>query len=246
MIGKTMRTPPIRGLVEMSLTHWAGRISSAVFIGGCTLKCASCPAPHLVGWGEEKGAIPLDSVLDTIYRRRRWIEGVVVKGGEPLAHRDLPDFLELLKDFGLAVRVDTNGTRPDALRDLIRRELVDYVAMDVKAPFTERYERVAGGPVDLAALFESTEILLSGELEYEFGTPVYEEHLGEDDVVTIARTLTGAERYVLRSVPGRGPSRNRLRALARRAGRHVKSCYVAGCPPERDEDWVLAGGERDR
>jgi len=244
-----MKTPPIRGIIEVSLTHWAGRIASVVFVGGCTLRCGRCPAPHLVGWGEEKGGIPLDSVLDTIYRRRRWVEGVVVKGGEPLAHPQLPDLLEIFKDFGLEIRVETNGTRPEALRGLIAGRLVDFVAMEIRAPLTERYHRLAGTEVDLSAVFSSIECLLSGGVEYEFRTAVDSDVLSEDDVLSIARTIRGADRYVLRSVRGRGPSRPRLRRLATRAGRHVRICHVDGRPPDREPTRVAAasrdgGGRR--
>jgi pyruvate formate lyase activating enzyme len=243
-----MKTPPIRGIIEVSLTHWAGHIASVVFLGGCTLRCGNCPAPHLVGWGDAKGTIPLDSVLDTIYRRRRWVEGVVVKGGEPLAHANLPDLLELFKDFGLRIRVETNGTRPAALSNLIDRDLVDFVAMEIRAPLTERYREVAGTEVDLSAVFSSIGCLLSGGVEYEFRTAVDPEVLSEEDVLSIARTIRGADRYVLRSVRGRGPSRSRLRRLASRAGRHVRICHVDGRPPDRGAVRVSAtsrgGGER--
>jgi len=235
-----MKTPPIRGIIETSLTHWEGRIAAVVYVGGCTLRCGTCPAPHLVGFGGETGAIPLDSVLDAIYRRRRWIEGVVVKGGEPLAHPELTDLLELFKDFGLEVRVETNGTRAGALADLLARDVVDYVAVDLKAPLTDLYHRVAGVEVDLNELFRSIEILLSGGVEYEFRTAVYDELLAEEDVLTIARTIRGAKRYVLRSVPGRGPSRSRLRRLARRCARHVRVCHVDGRPQDREPAFSAA------
>jgi pyruvate formate lyase activating enzyme len=209
-----------------------------IYVGGCSLRCGRCPSPHLVGWEREKGAIPLDAVLDAIYRRRRWIEGVVVKGGEPLAHPELPDLLELLRDFGLLIRVETNGTRPDDLESLIRRELVDFVALDLKSPLDDRYHDIAGVPVDLGAIFDSIEILLSGRVEHEFRTAVYDDRLSEEDVLAIARTIRGADRFVLRAVPGRGPGRGRLRRLANRAGRHVKACHVDGRPQDRDSNRV--------
>ena len=227
-----MRSPPIRGLVESSLTHWRGKIASVIFVGGCTLRCPRCPAPHLVTTGDH-GAIPLDAVLDTVYRRRRWIEGVVVKGGEPLSHPELPDLLELLRDFGLMILLETNGTRPEELKRVIAEDLVDVVAMELKAPLTDLYPRIAGTPVCLGDLFESIETLLSGRVDHEFRTPVYGELLEEEDVLAIARTIRGANRYVLRAVPGLGPSRARLRNLARRAGRHVKACHVDGRPQDR-------------
>ncbi len=236
--------PPIRGIIEASLTHWAGRVVSVVYVGGCNLRCPHCPSPHLVGQGREKGAIPLDSVLDAIYRRRRWIDGVVIKGGEPLLSPEVLELLELLRDFGLEIRIDTNGTCPDALDKVISRDLVDFVSMEIKAPLTETYARVAGGPVDLGRIFRSIGILLSGEVEYEFRTVMYEDLLTTDDVLAIARTIKGARRYVLRAVPGLGPNRASLRSLARRAGRHVGACHVDGRPQDRETVFtVFADGD---
>lgn len=227
------KSPPIRGVQELSLTHWPGKVASVIYLGGCTLRCSTCPAPHLMGWDRGHGLIPLDSILDAIYRRRRWIEGVVVKGGEPLAHAEVFELLELLKDFGLDVKVDTNGTRPAMLERLMREELADYVAVELKAPFGNSYQRLARSDVKLGDLFRTVEIVLSGSVEYEFRTAVYDGLMTEEDVVSIARTIRGARRFVLRSVPGRGPGRARLRALARLAGKYVDECLVDGGSPER-------------
>lgn len=237
MIGSP--TPPIRGIIESSLTHWDGRIVAVVFVGGCNLRCGGCPSPHLIGDGREQGEIPLDSVLDAIYRRRRWIDGVVIKGGEPLLNPEILELLELLRDFGLEIRIDTNGTCPEALSEVIRRDLVDFVSMEVKAPLTERYHEVTGTTVDLGAIFDSIGILLSGEVDYEFRTVVYEGRLSSDEVLAIARTLTGARRYVLRAVKDKGPSRAELRSLARVAGRHVAGCHVDGRPQDRETPLAL-------
>jgi pyruvate-formate lyase-activating enzyme len=116
----------------------------------------------------------------------------------------------------------------------VARDIVDSIAMEVRAPLTERYHEVAGTRVDLAAVFSSIEILLSGEVEHEFRTAVDNEVLTEEDVLSIARTIRGADRYVLRSTRDRGPSRARLRRLAARAGRHVRLCHVDGRPPDRE------------
>ena len=247
MIGSP--TPPIRGIIESSLTHWDGRIVAVLFVGGCNLRCKGCPSPHLIGAGAlgagvlgtgwERGEIPMDSVLDSIYRRRRWIDGVVIKGGEPLLNREVPELLELLRDFGLELRIDTNGTCPEALSEVIRRDLVDFVSMEVKAPLTDLYHRVAGTTVDLGAIFDSIGILLSGVVDYEFRTVVYDDLLTKDDVLAIARTLKGARRYVLRAVSGKGPSRTNLRSLAKIAGRHVDGCHVDGRPQDRETAFAV-------
>jgi pyruvate formate lyase activating enzyme len=220
--------PPIRGLLEASLTHWPGRMAAVVFLGGCSFKCPTCPVPHLVGWGRTQGTIPLDSVLDALYRRRRWIEGVVVKGGEPFAHPEIGGLLTLLLDLGFPVRVDSNGSRPAELEAAIDAGLLDCVTVELKAPLDGRYQRAAGVPVDLASLYRSIEVLLSGRVEYEFRTAVRDGVLGEADVLAIARTIRGARRFVLRDVPGRGPGRAALGRLARLAECHVQSCVVEG------------------
>jgi len=111
---------------------------------------------------------------------------------------------------------------------------VDFVAMEIRAPLTDKYHRVAGTEVDLSAVFSSVELRLSGGVDYEFRTAVDRDVLSEEDVLSIARTIRGADRYVLRSARGRGPSRARLRRLAARAGRHVRICHVDGRPPDRE------------
>jgi pyruvate formate lyase activating enzyme len=194
-----------------------------------------------VGRAAEGDRIPLEAVLDSIYRRRRWIEGVVVKGGEPLAHRETKDLLELLKDFGLATRVDTNGTRPRTLDRLIDDELLDYVALELKGALDETYHRIAGPDADLGSIYESIEVLLSGKVDHEFRLAVYREHHGREEVLKLARTIRGARRLVLRSVPGRGPSRAGLRSLARLAAPYVESCHLDG--HARDGDLLPREGD---
>ncbi len=203
-------------------------MTAVLFLGGCNLRCPACPVPHLIGRGRAQGSIPFDSILDGIYRRRRWLDGVVVKGGEPFSLPDLPGLLEILKDFGLGVRIDSNGTCPDALRSAVRAGLVDYVSVDLKAPLDERYHRVAGARVDLGSLYRTIEFLLSGEVEYEFRTAVREDGPTESDVLSIARTIRGARKYDLRAAPVRGPSRGALLRLARLVGPHVRCCTVHG------------------
>ncbi|MCU0724803.1 MAG: anaerobic ribonucleoside-triphosphate reductase activating protein [Planctomycetes bacterium] len=223
-----LKLPPIRGLLETSLTHWPGRLSSVVFLGGCTLRCPTCPVPHLIGWGREQGAIPFDSILDALYRRRRWIEGVVVKGGEPFAHPDLPELLGLLADLGFPVRVDSNGTRPAEMEAAIAAQLVDCVTVDLKAPLDGRYLRAAGADVALRDLFRSIEALLAGDVDYEFRTAVRAGGPAEADVLAIARTIRGARRWVLRAAGGRDSGVTGLTRLAREAGRFVREVRVEG------------------
>lgn len=218
------KIPAIRGLLESSLSHWPGRVVAVVFTGGCTLRCPDCPVPHLIGWGREDGAIPFDAVLDALYRRRRWLDGVVVKGGEPFARPELPGLLELLADLGFPVRVDSNGTRPAEMGAAIATGLVDCVTVDLKAPLDGRYLAAAGVDPPLRDLFLSIETLLAGEVDYEFRTAVRDG--AEAETLAIARTIRGARRFALRTARGAGGGG--LLRLAREVARYVDEVRVEG------------------
>jgi len=227
--------PEIRGLEPLSLDAWEGRLAAVLYLPGCNLDCPSCPVPYLKplhGGGE---SISLDAVLDAIYVRRRWIDGVVVRGGEPLLHPGILELLRTLAEFGLRVKLVTNGTRPDRLRHVISQELAELVSLHLKAPLNEKYAEVCGGPVDLTAVYESIELLIHGDVSHEFRIEYDAALLSERDVLVLARTVSGARRLVI-SGPGR--DRDSLRDLASRAGRHVRACVIEGAEAPGTETMV--------
>jgi pyruvate formate lyase activating enzyme len=137
-------------------------------------------------------------VLEFLERRRSWVDGVVVSGGEPTVHPELPEFLAAFKSQGLDVKLDTNGTSPGMLSDLIDMGLVDYLAMDLKAPLSaDRYSPAAGGRIELAAVKRSVEILLRERVDYEFRTTVCPAFVRLEDLPEMASAIAGARRYVL-------------------------------------------------
>ncbi len=184
----------IAGIQRAGMLDWPGKVTATAFIASCNLRCPFCHNPELIGVPRRlEGEKPL---FDLIRERRNWLDGVVVTGGEPCADPGLPDMLRRLKREGMPVKLDTNGTHPEVLVDLLTEGLVDFVALDVKAT-PERYER-ATGIREIWPLVEcSLAAILASGVDHEFRTTCYPLAVGPDDLVTIAARLRGGQRYVL-------------------------------------------------
>lgn len=206
--------PPIRGFVETSLIEWEGQISSIIILQGCNLNCPFCHSAHLISREMPVEVVPLDGILAFLEGRRAWVDGVVISGGEPTVYPELPELLAAFKGLGLGVKLDTNGTAPGVLSDLIDRGLVDYVAMDLKAPLTVKsYALAAGGAVDLEAVKRSVRLLLKGQVDYEFRTTVCPAFVRLEDLPEMARAIAGARRYVLQQFTPETAGSPELRAV---------------------------------
>ncbi|MDD2912429.1 MAG: anaerobic ribonucleoside-triphosphate reductase activating protein [Candidatus Bipolaricaulis anaerobius] len=198
----------IAHLQPLSLLDYPGKVSAVVWTVGCNLRCPFCYNAELVLPGLAHGLprLPLEEVVAALTERARFLDGLVVTGGEPALHRDLPLLLREVKELGLRVKLDTNGTRPAVLRSLLEDGLVDYVALDVKAPFARYPEftgllplpHVASEPVpDVVTLVrESVALVRERAPDYEFRTTVAP-GLAPDDLFSIAHGIRGARRYVL-------------------------------------------------
>lgn len=230
----------IKGFIENSLIEWEGKIVSIVFLPTCNLRCPYCHAPHLVLTPNELESIPTRIVINKLQRGLGWLDGVVVTGGEPTNHTHLDDFLAFIKGTGLLVRLDTNGTNPRVLQDLIQRGLLDCVTMDIKAPLhEEKYKLVAGVPCAIEDIRQSIHIIMESGIDYEFRTTICPSQLTEKDVEAIAREIAGAKKYILQSFKPNhcldsdmlniSPYPDEvLKGFADIAGRYVKRCYVRG------------------
>ncbi|MBN2200061.1 MAG: anaerobic ribonucleoside-triphosphate reductase activating protein [Candidatus Aminicenantes bacterium] len=186
----------IKGLEKFSSRDFPGQISSTVFLGGCNFRCPYCHNADLVLRPKTLPTLLFDAFIGFLDARRGWLEGVCVTGGEPLLTSHLEELLLVIKERELKIKLDTNGSRPDRLKDVIRAGLVDVVAMDVKAPL-ERYREVTAAEVNPAAISESLDILRGSGLECFFRTTVVPGLVGLEDVRAIARMLRGAPRYVI-------------------------------------------------
>jgi pyruvate formate lyase activating enzyme len=211
--------PRIRGFLPSTLIDWSGRVAAEVFLGRCNFRCPFCHAAHLVLRPAQLEEIAADVVLGHIRGHVGWLDGVVISGGEPTLDPHLPDLVEACREAGVGVKLDTNGSRPDALRALIEGGRLDAVSMDIKAPLDARYARAAGVQVDLGAIRESIALLMAADMAVtpaaaaawptdlhrppagacavEFRTTVCPVYHSTADIVDIARTIAGAREYCL-------------------------------------------------
>ena len=151
--------PPIHGLLPSTLIDWPGRIASILFLPFCNLRCGYCHAGDLLEPAGDE-VIPFAGIREHLESSRDWIDGVVVCGGEPTLHATLPNLCRALQDLGVGVKLDSNGTRPDVLAQLIASGLVDAVSMDLKTTLDARMVKLAGTDVDLEAIERSIDLLL--------------------------------------------------------------------------------------
>ncbi len=197
-----MKNIEIKGFIETSFCDWDGYLSSVLFLPGCNLRCPFCQNGDLILAPEKLPTIEFESVERSLISRRNWIDGVVITGGEPTIHAGISGFIRAIKDLGFKVKLDTNGTRPEVLEELISDDLLDYIAMDIKAPLDESYHSAAGREVDLKKLHTSIGIIRGFGSNYEFRTTLVPGIIDELAIERIARAIKGAKRYVLqRFVP---------------------------------------------
>ena len=194
----------INGLQKLSLLDYPGKLAATVFTGGCNLRCPFCHNAPLVLRPNESERISEDEVLSFLVKRRGILDGVCITGGEPLLQGDLEDFIVKVRELGFLIKLDTNGCFPERLESLIRRGLVDYVAMDIKNSF-EKYPLTVGIPdFNPKPVFESAELLIGGSLPYEFRTTLVRAFHTEEDIEDIGRSLKGARNYFLQNFEDSG------------------------------------------
>ncbi|HID60682.1 MAG TPA: anaerobic ribonucleoside-triphosphate reductase activating protein [Hadesarchaea archaeon] len=189
-----------KGFQRVSLLDYPGKVAAIAFVGGCNLKCGFCYNRDLVLNSQSMPSVSEEEILGHLETNRNWLDGLVVTGGEPTIHPELSSFLEKVKKLGFSVKLDTNGTNPKMLALLLQKQLVDYVALDVKAPLVkERYQALVGVQANgaLDDVRESIRIIRSSNgIDYEFRTTVVPE-LTKEDLLLIAGDIKGAKRYCL-------------------------------------------------
>ncbi len=185
------------GLQKVSLVDYPGRVAATVFTAGCNFLCPFCHNPELVQIGKYRNQLflPDEEFFDFLKTRRGLIDGVVVSGGEPTLQEGLGEFLKKIKAMGFLTKLDTNGAKPEVLKDLAEKNLVDYLAMDIKGPL-EKYGQIVGTNIDFEKIHESTE-LARGFPDYEFRTTVVPKFHKKEDFLSIAKWLDGAKKYFL-------------------------------------------------
>lgn len=189
----------IGGIQKCSLIDYPGSITAIIFTSGCNFHCPYCHNPELVT--ETATLIPELEIFAFLERRKHVLDAVTITGGEPTIHKDLIPFIQKIKQMGFRVKLDTNGTNPEVVEQLQKEYLVDYIAMDVKAPLASYMQTVAR-PVDTSALKKTIELLMHGEISYEFRTTVIKSLISLDDIREIGREIAGAKiHYLQKFVP---------------------------------------------
>lgn len=201
----------VAGLQKVSLLDYPDKIAATVFLAGCNLDCGYCYNRWMLREAEVEAALSVEVLLGWLETRVGLLDGVCLSGGEPTLQEALPDLARRIKSLGLALKLDTNGTRSAMLHRLLAEDLLDYVALDLKAPLDARYHLVAGVSVDLAALQESLSLLRAGDVAYELRTTVGP-RLSEEDLLALASTILPQEVWHLQpflaaeGVRERGPA----------------------------------------
>ena len=184
----------IAGLIKTSLIDYPGKLAAVVFTQGCNFRCGFCHNPDLIpGTGE--GRLSELEFFQFLASREGVLEGVVITGGEPTVQADLPQFIAKIKEYGYAVKLDSNGSNPKMLKDLIEAKLIDYVAMDIKGPL-ESYDKIAhfSGSENIT---ESIKIIMESGLGYEFRTTVLPFFHQISEFEEVGKLINGANRYAI-------------------------------------------------
>ena len=226
----------IHGLQKVTLLDFPGHVACTVFLGGCDLRCPYCHNYELAT-GKVPPVMEEEELFAFLAKRKGLLDGVAITGGEPCLHRDLPEFIAKIREMGFSVKLDTNGTHPAVLAEVLERGLVEYVAMDVKNS-PDKYAMTAGlQTLDIGPIRESIELLKNAGIEYEFRTTVVDELHEAGDFEEIGRWIEGARHYFLQcftdrdTVPFEGlsaPSKEKLEACAAVVSKYVKDVQIRG------------------
>jgi len=195
----------IAGIQKLTLIDYPSELACTVFLVGCNFRCPFCYNSQLV-LPEKISKVPFLSekeFFNFLKEKKDYLEGVCIGGGEPTVNEDLPEFCKKIKKLGYKVKIDTNGSNPQMLQDLIKRNLVDYIAMDIKAP-SEKYPKLIGledvSPFSLLGKIEqSISVLKTSNIDYEFRTTVVPGLLDKEDILKIAHWISPAKKYVLQN-----------------------------------------------
>ena len=196
----------IKGFLETSFLDWPGKLCSVLFLPFCNFRCPYCHNHPLVFHPEQYTTVPLEDIFTRLRSLRTWIDGVCLTGGEPTLHSDLPVLLQEIKRNGFLAKLDTNGSNPQMLENLIRGGKVDFISMDVKGPLDPfRYSRSAGLPIKLKPILESIEILKRGNVEHEFRMTVVPGLHQEEDIRMLGDQLKAGPRFILQNFNPENP-----------------------------------------
>ncbi len=203
----------IKGLQKLSLIDFEPHTVATVFVGGCNFRCGFCHNPDLVLHFKDLKTIKEEEVLSFLEKRKKWLDGVCITGGEPTLYTDLPFFISKIKEKSFLVKLDTNGYNPAMIKRLIDGKLLDYIAMDIKTSLDD-YETVVCVKVDINQIKKSIELIKNSGIDYEFRTTVVPGLITKENIMKIGKLLNGSKKYVLQNFrPNRDMIENRFKNI---------------------------------
>ena len=188
----------IGGIKKSSLLDFPNKVSAIIFTQGCNFNCGFCHNPGLIRNCLNSPALleNVNSFFDFLETRKGKLDGVVISGGEPTLQPDLKSVIQKIKSMGFLVKLDTNGYKPDILENLLNENLLDYVAMDIKAPL-EKYSLITNVNIDTTKIQKSVTMLLNSDIDYEFRTTFMPYYHSIEDFKSIGELIKGTKRYYL-------------------------------------------------
>ncbi len=185
----------LAGLQKTTFIDYPEKIACIVFTQGCNFRCGYCHNPELFENKEPVLSVP--AFFEFLNKRKGKLDGVVITGGEPTLHgKDLIEFIKEVKSLGFLVKLDTNGTHPDVLQELLNENLLDYIAMDIKAPLA-KYKTITRTDIDTKIIKKSIDIIMNSGVDYEFRTTIVKSQLSVEDLRQIGELIQGAKRYYM-------------------------------------------------
>ncbi len=226
----------IGGFQKFSLIDYPGKICAIVFTQGCNFRCPYCHNPELVKPSLFGKTILEEEIFSFLEKRKGKLDAVEITGGEPTLQKDLVDFIQRIKEMGYLVKLDTNGSNPEILEIIINHELVDYIAMDIKAPL-QKYKEVTHSVISPEKIKRSIRMIMNSDIKYEFRTTVVKSQLSREDIINIGKLIEGAELYILQKfilsktldpnfLNEKTYSDGELRSLKRKLEKFVCRCLV--------------------
>ena len=229
------------GFQKTSLIEWPGKIVSIVWVAGCNFRCPFCYNRDLVLKNTDLKIFEESKILEYLEENKNLIDGLMITGGEPTLQPELADFLAKVHQLELKVGIESNATHPEIIENLLKNKLVDYLAVDIKAPLEkDKYKKLTGVEIDVEKIKKSIKLIKDSDIEYEFRTTIIPNLLNKKDILEISQTLKGAQRYVIQQfipqetminhdlVEIKPYSKEELLAIEREIKDNFQECYVRG------------------
>ncbi len=230
----------ISGIQKTTFIDYPGHIASTIFLAGCNFRCPFCHNRNLVLNDEWLEKISTEEILEFLAKRKKYADGVCITGGEPLIHKELPEFLHQIKKIGLEIKLDTNGTNPEMLGQLYEDKLIDFVAFDIKSSL-KKYPEISQTKISTEKLkediFKSIKLVMNSGLPYEFRSTILPHFHDAEEVELMAKLIKGAKTYYLQKFVPRNTvdktfmdkeafTDKEMKQFSQVAGRYVENCEV--------------------